>query len=369
MPAHYVWTPSGFLFVPGYWDVPIASRGLLFAPVYYPQPVYLQAGFTFAPSISIVGSAVTANLFVQASTNQYLFGDFYAQNYVSVGITPWFSFTVATGRPAFYDPLFSYYAVVNVRENPRWIAEVREQYVLRRDHIDMRPPRTYLEQTRLIERNVNITRNINITRNVIVEDHRNMAMPLSKLAAENRGMRLVRVEAAERRQWQQKATELHQFREQRIQQERAGARERAENRALAAHPRPMSLPHSPVAAHHPDHPAGSRAAIAHRPEHEGQAGTHPGAAAGAAHRPEVQRQGIPHPGGEAMRRPAGAEAQRRMPPGAGFNEAARNSANRVRPGMEANRPQPRPEAARKPAARQPRRDAEEERERGRRREP
>ncbi len=312
VPPHYVWSPSGFLFVPGYWDVPIASRGLMFAPVYYPQPVYQQPGFTFAPSISIVGSAVTANLFVQASTNQYLFGDFYAQNYVSFGIMPWFSFTFATGRPAFYDPLFSFYAVVNLRQNPNWIVEVRQQYALRRDHIELRPPRTYLEQTRLIERNVSITRNIDITRNVNVVDHRSMAMPLSKLAEVDRNMRLVRVEAAERRQWQQKAAELHQFREQRAQQERAGARERAENRALAAHPRPMSLPHSPVAAHHPANQAGSRAAVAHRPEQEGRAGTHPGA--GAAHRPEYQRQAGQHPGGEAMRRPAGAaEAQRRTP--------------------------------------------------------
>ena len=36
MPAHYVWTPSGYLFVGGYWDLPVANRGLMFAPVYYP---------------------------------------------------------------------------------------------------------------------------------------------------------------------------------------------------------------------------------------------------------------------------------------------------------------------------------------------
>ena len=88
MPPHYVWTPSGYLFVPGYWDLPVANRGLMFAPVYYPQPVYAQPGFAFTPSISIVGSAVTANLFVQASTNQYLFGNYYAQTNVSVGIVP-----------------------------------------------------------------------------------------------------------------------------------------------------------------------------------------------------------------------------------------------------------------------------------------
>ena len=104
MPAHYVWTPSGYLFVGGYWDMPVANRGLMFAPVYYPQPVYAQPNFVFTPSITIVGPAVTANLFVSAGTNQYLFGNFYAQNFLSVGITPWFSFSIGSGQPAFLRP-------------------------------------------------------------------------------------------------------------------------------------------------------------------------------------------------------------------------------------------------------------------------
>ena len=199
----------------------------MFAPVYYPQPVYAQTGFVFTPSISIVGSAVTSNLFVQASTNQYLFGDFYAQNYASVGIVPWFSFSFVVGRPAYYDPLFSYYSVVNVRQNPRWIVQVREAYVLRRDNVAMRPPRTYVEQVRLIERNVSITRNITVV------DHRTMAMPLHRLAADpiaGKNLRMVRVNEAERQQLRQQVAELHQFREQRLQQEREAARSGMPNR-------------------------------------------------------------------------------------------------------------------------------------------
>jgi hypothetical protein len=276
MPAHYVWTPSGYLFVPGYWDLPVANRGLLFAPVYYPQPVYVQPSFVFTPSISIVGSAVTANLFVHPATNQYLFGDFYAQSFVSIGITPWFSFSFATGPPAFYDPLFSYYAVINVRQNPRWVAQVREAYVLRRDNVAMRPPHTFIEQTRVIERNVNITRNVTVI------DHRTMAMPLSKLAADpvaGKGLRMVRVSEAERQQMHQQVAQMHQFREQRLQQEREGARERAAGGAAAGRPRPMNLPHSPIAARPPggsiaggeqraerQHPAGSHTDVARRPE-------------------------------------------------------------------------------------------------------
>ena len=231
MPAHYVWSPGGYLFVPGYWDHPVASRGLMFAPVYYPQPVYAQTGFVFTPSISIVGPAVTANLFVQASTNQYLFGNFYAQNFVSVGITPWFSFSFATGRPAYYDPLFSYYAVINVRQNPGWVAGIREQYSLRLARPELRPPNTFIEQTRIIERNVSITRTVNVI------DHRELAMPLNKLAADpvaGRGMRLVKVEEAERQQIRQQAAQLHQFREQRAATRTAGRSRNCQGRCCPA---------------------------------------------------------------------------------------------------------------------------------------
>jgi hypothetical protein len=260
IPPHYVWTPSGYLFVPGYWDLPVANRGLMFAPVYYPQPVYAQPGFAFTPSISIVGSAVTANLFVQASTNQYLFGNFYAQSNVSVGIVPWFSFSFSVGRPAYYDPLFSYYAVVNVRQNPRWILQAREAYVLRRDNIALRPPGTYAEQVR-------IERNVTITRDITVVDHRTMGMSLNRLAADpiaGKNLRMVRVSEAERQQIRHQVAQLHQAREQRAQQERAAARSGVANR-----PRTMSLPHSPIAAHPAAHPAGAggaRAAVAHRGE-------------------------------------------------------------------------------------------------------
>jgi WXXGXW repeat (2 copies) len=299
MPAHYVWTPSGYLFVPGYWDLPVANRGLMFAPMYYPQPVYAQPGFVFTPSIGIVGPAVTANLFVQASTNQYLFGNFYAQNFVSVGITPWFSFSFATGRPVYYDPLFSYYAVINVRQNPAWVAHVREQYVLRRDRVELRPPNTYIEQTRIIERNVNITRNVTVI------DHRELAMPLNMMAASagaGRGMRMVKVEEAERQQLRKQVAEVHQFREQRLQQERQGARERAANGA-AARPRPMNLPHSPIASR-PAHPAGSQAALARRAD-----GAHPA----ASHTEQARRSDMLHEPARASRPGQGAAVPRAQP--------------------------------------------------------
>ncbi len=221
IPPHYAWTPGGYLFVPGYWDLPVANRGLMFAPVYYPQPVYAQAGFAFTPSISIVGSAVTANLFVQPSANVYLFGNYYAQTNVSLGIVPWFSFSFSTGRPAYYDPLFSYYAVVNIRQNPQWIVQVRRAYAMRMHNVALRPPVTYAEQVRVM-------RNVTITRNITVVNHRSMAMPLRELRADpiaGRNLRMVRVGEAERQQIRRQVAAVHQMREQRAPSgARGGAR-------------------------------------------------------------------------------------------------------------------------------------------------
>src|SRR5205823_4325651 len=40
IPAHYVWTPIGCIFVEGYWDAPLDERGLLFAPVRFDLRVW-----------------------------------------------------------------------------------------------------------------------------------------------------------------------------------------------------------------------------------------------------------------------------------------------------------------------------------------
>ncbi len=322
MPPHYVWTPSGYLFVPGYWDLPVASRGLMFAPVYYPQPVYVQPGFVYTPQVTIVGSAFTANLFVQASTNSYVFGNYYAPAYVGLGIVPWFSFGLAVGRPVFYDPMFAYDSVVYVRQNPRWATQVREAYRLRRENVALRPPGTYAEQVRMM-------RNVTITRDVRVIDHRNMAMTLHQLAADpiaGRGLRMERVSSAERQQLRRHAGARDAAREHRATQERTAARE-----GFVNHPRTMSMPHSPIAAHPAARPAG-------------HPGGHPAGGEGA--RAEVARREANatrrEPAGGQMARdraePAAAESGRFTPESrASYNSILR----RPLPGGTFGRPAPR----------------------------
>jgi hypothetical protein len=265
IPAHFVWTPGGYLFVGGYWDLPLANRGMLFAPVYYPQPVYMKPAYVFTPSITIATGGLVANLFVQPSYGHYCFGDYYDRSFLSVGIVPWFSFTYVSGpsRPVFYDPLFSFYASVKVHRDPGWITRVREDYVVRRDNVAMRPPRTYIEQTRIIQRNVNVTNNVTVINNGRGRDVV-MARPIHELAAHpeaSGGVRMERVSAETRRQFQDRGVALQRFRDQRSRNEREGSgwqaarpEARGGQSVAGATPRsrPLGLPASPVAA--PIHP-------------------------------------------------------------------------------------------------------------------
>jgi WXXGXW repeat (2 copies) len=285
VPAHYVWTPGGCLFVEGYWDLPLADRGMLFAPVYYAQPVYLQPAYVYSPTITIATPGLVANLFVQPSYNHYCFGDYYDQTFLTAGIFPWFSFTYTSGPrpPAYYDPLFTFYASVNVRHNPGWAAHCREEYILRRDNIAMRPPRTYIEQTRIVQNNINI----NITNNVTVINRGGrpggagpeLARPITQVAARQTELgaaRMERLNAESRRQWQTRAQNLSEFRAQRASLERevrnapGGG---APGAPVQGRPRPFAMAESPIAAPVHHHAAPGQAGPLQRPQHQASTAT------------------------------------------------------------------------------------------------
>src|SRR4051812_5164203 len=51
IPAHYRWTPAGYVFLDGYWDYPLANRGVLFAPVYIPPAIYAAPAYVYTPTV------------------------------------------------------------------------------------------------------------------------------------------------------------------------------------------------------------------------------------------------------------------------------------------------------------------------------
>ena len=240
VPAQYVWTPGGYLFCEGYWDRPFATRGLMFAPVYFSQPVYAQPAFVFQPSITIAAGGLMASLFVRPSFGAYYFGDYYAPGYVGIGIYPWFSFHQSRFG---YDPMFAYYSATYARANPAWVAQQREAFLFRREHLDARPPHTYAEMVRV----TSITRINNTT--IVNNNIRNVAFaqPVSRLAAAEPA-RFARVEAAEQRRVVAQTQQVQRFQQERARREVALASHAA---SAPNRPRSVELPRSPIAAAHP----------------------------------------------------------------------------------------------------------------------
>ena len=103
VPACYIWTPSGCLYISGYWDYRFALRGQLFAPVYFPNRIYGQPGFSYSPSCIVDSGIISLHLFVRPDCRHYYFGDYYGPAYYGRQIYPFFELHVS-GRG--YDPLY-----------------------------------------------------------------------------------------------------------------------------------------------------------------------------------------------------------------------------------------------------------------------
>lgn len=142
VPARYVWTPGGFIFVDGYWDLPVVRRGVLFAPVAYRAPVYVRPAYRYTPSVVVNLSLFTTHLWVRPTRGCYYFGDYYAPRYRTVGYQPWCHFH--TGHHG-YDPIFVHrqYTEVHVHKNTTWVTSIQRDYHRHVDVVDTRPARTY----------------------------------------------------------------------------------------------------------------------------------------------------------------------------------------------------------------------------------
>ena len=144
VPATYAWTPRGWVYVPGYWDYPLARRGLAFSPVYFTGPVAV-----YRPAICLDAGVFSVSLFCRPAYGHYYFGDYYDDRYVALGIRPYFYYN----SPRIgYDPLFGYYRWYHVDrmgelEWDRHLVGWHEYY---RGHPEMRPPHTWAAQQRLL---------------------------------------------------------------------------------------------------------------------------------------------------------------------------------------------------------------------------
>ena len=141
--AHYVWTPSGYLFIPGHWDYELSHRGVLFAPVAFNGAYWAGRPIVYGPSVVIDPGVLTVDFFVRPNYYHYYFGDCYGPAYVGWGFHPWFGVGIG------YDPLFTYYRWYNIRRDPGWAVRVSERFVYMDRHPEARPPRTYAMSIRV----------------------------------------------------------------------------------------------------------------------------------------------------------------------------------------------------------------------------
>ena len=142
VPAHYVWAPRGYVYVDGYWDYSLGRRGVLFAPVYFSAGVYGRPGFSYSPT-TVIDLGVFANhLFLRPQYQHYYFGDYYAADYQAAGFYPSYSYN--SGRFG-YDPIYAYDRWQH-RQDRGWEQRQQADFQNRRDHENLRPPRTWAGQ-------------------------------------------------------------------------------------------------------------------------------------------------------------------------------------------------------------------------------
>ncbi len=141
-PSHYVWTPRGYVFASGHWDYTLGHRGVLFAPVYFPNRSYTRPGYSIALSIAVDIGNLQFGLFTRPQYSHYYFGDYYDSAYIGIGIFPWYQ---VEQRHTWYDPIFVHDRWRHRRDEPRWAQHQRQEYDRRRTNKALRPPRTYRE--------------------------------------------------------------------------------------------------------------------------------------------------------------------------------------------------------------------------------
>jgi hypothetical protein len=139
VPARYNYSPRGYVFVDGYWDYAVASRGVLFAPVYYRRHVWDTPGYYYTPSIVVSLSLFTDHLFIHPHRHHYYFGDYYAPRYADLGYYSSFHWH---RHHHGYDPIWAYNRWDH-RHDSGWERRYEDNYNFFRTNDRFRPPHTW----------------------------------------------------------------------------------------------------------------------------------------------------------------------------------------------------------------------------------
>ncbi len=238
IPSHYVWTPRGYVFVAGYWDYLLDRRGILFAPVYFPRPIYKRPGYTYTASIIIDVDNLQFCLFTCPRYYHYYFGDYYDDIYLGAGIYPWFE---CKRRHTWYDPIYEHKSWRFRKSDPHWDENQRKEYEHRRANREFRPPKTYREmKTRLTRMPMTQRKNIQ------------MAEPLKKLiSGKTSPLKFDRMNNNTLKKLSHYTKNVHEFRRERNRWESSSPAQPKSRPSAAPHvprsqPDQVKIPNSPV---------------------------------------------------------------------------------------------------------------------------
>lgn len=249
MPQRYVWTPRGYLFNGGYWDYPLARRGMLFAPVYFHRPLYRDRGFYYTPGIAINIGGLHLHLFSRPRYGHYYFGNYYGDRYDRMGFYPWYAYRSWGG----YDPFYQYHWTREGRHRRDWEDRIRDRHRYYRDNEEARPAATFAQLQRQVNRWDERTRREN-----------QIAMTLRDAARDERfaPARLERVADEQRREIaqdvRQRQREIRDRRSEIERGERVAARPGPDGQVPRMAAPTLRLPDAPRVARRPDATPGDR---------------------------------------------------------------------------------------------------------------
>lgn len=139
--AQYYWTPNGYVYCDGYWDYPLDNRGVLFAPAYFPTPLWNDPNWFYQPSFVVpIGSFLNAG-FYRPGYGHYYFGNYYGNQYAGLGYRPWWGL----GNNSLYN-----HQRWQNRNNPQWSAQQQQLFANRQTGKAAAPPATFAQQQALL---------------------------------------------------------------------------------------------------------------------------------------------------------------------------------------------------------------------------
>jgi WXXGXW repeat (2 copies) len=210
VPDHFSWTPAGYVYVQGYWDLPLKSRGMLYAPVVI-SPSVITVGFVYTPAYAVRDTVVVDAMFIRPTTCHYYFGDYYGPSYQAWGYQSCVVYSASN-----YDGIIVYERYER-RRDPTWITFQVNVYNDRYAGRAVCPPRTLVQQQQIINSG-NTTIN-NTTINNTTVNNINMIAPPAQVAAA-KSTTMVKIDDATRQQARVQAVAVQQVAQQRVATEK-----------------------------------------------------------------------------------------------------------------------------------------------------